>query len=74
MQRPLRGAKAAGGDTMTEVNRRTLLMAGLGLALGQTDAASSRPKVGDLFVRAGDTTNARLNTTGRRARSTSTMP
>ena len=45
---------------MTEVNRRTLLMAGLGLALGQTDAASSRPRVGDLFVRAGDTTRTPL--------------
>ena len=45
---------------MTEVNRRTLLMAGLGLALGQTDAASSRPRVGDLLVRAGDTTRTPL--------------
>ena len=39
---------------MTGVNRRTVLMAGLGLALGQSDAASSRPKAGDLLVKAGD--------------------
>ena len=36
------------------MNRRALLLAGLGLALGQSDAASSRPKAGDLFVRNGD--------------------
>ena len=43
--------------TLTEesdMNRRALLLAGLGLALGQSDAASSRPKAGDLFVRNGD--------------------
>lgn len=40
---------------MPLLHRRTLLLSGLGLALGQTDAASSRPKAGDLFVRAGDT-------------------
>jgi Rieske Fe-S protein len=39
---------------MTGLNRRTVLMAGLGLALGQSDAASSRPKAGDLLVKAGD--------------------
>jgi Rieske Fe-S protein len=39
---------------MLPLNRRTLLLAGLGLALGQTDAASSRPRAGDLLVRAGD--------------------
>ena len=36
------------------MNRRTVLLAGLGVALGQSDAASSRPKAGDLFVKAGD--------------------
>jgi len=36
------------------MKRRTLLLAGLGVALGQSDAASSRPKAGDLFVKAGD--------------------
>jgi hypothetical protein len=36
------------------MNRRVLLLAGLGLALGQSDGASSRPKAGDLFVRNGD--------------------
>jgi rieske iron-sulfur protein len=36
------------------MNRRTLLLAGLGLALGQSEAASSRPKAGDRFVRNGD--------------------
>ena len=39
---------------MTDVNRRALLLAGIGLALGQPGAASSRPQVGDLFVKAGD--------------------
>jgi Rieske Fe-S protein len=36
------------------MNRRTLLLAGLGVALGQSDAASSRPKAGDVFVKSGD--------------------
>ena len=36
------------------MKRRALLLAGVGLALGQTDAASSRPKAGDVFVKAGD--------------------
>jgi rieske iron-sulfur protein len=36
------------------MNRRVLLLAGLGLALGQTDGASSRPRPGDLLVKAGD--------------------
>ena len=45
---------------MTDVNRRALLLAGIGLALGQTDAASSRPKVGDLVVKAGDVTRTPL--------------
>jgi Rieske Fe-S protein len=36
------------------MNRRALLLAGLGLALGQTDAASSRPRPGDRFVKADD--------------------
>jgi Rieske Fe-S protein len=36
------------------MNRRTLLLAGLGVALGQSDAASSRPKTGDLLVKADD--------------------
>jgi len=40
---------------MPTLNRRSLLMSALGLALGQTDAASSRPKAGDLFARVGDT-------------------
>jgi rieske iron-sulfur protein len=42
------------------VNRRALLLAGFGLALGQSDAASSRPKIGDLFVKAGDASNTPL--------------
>lgn len=45
---------------MTDVNRRALLLAGLGLALGQSDARSSRPRVGDLFVKAGDAANTPL--------------
>jgi rieske iron-sulfur protein len=36
------------------MNRRALLLAGMGLALGQADAASSRPRVGDVLVKAGD--------------------
>ena len=36
------------------MNRRTLLMAGAGLVLGQPDASSSRPRAGDLLVNAGD--------------------
>jgi Rieske Fe-S protein len=39
---------------MTEIDRRALLMAGLGLALGQTDPASSRPRIGDVFVKPSD--------------------
>lgn len=42
------------------MNRRALLLAGFGLALGQADAASSRPKIGDLLVKAGDATKAPL--------------
>ena len=42
------------------MHRRTLLMSGLGLVLGQTDAASIRPKAGDLFVRTGDSTKTPL--------------
>src|SRR5215208_4906667 len=41
-------------------DRRTLLLAGVGLAFGQSDQASSRPKVGDLFVRSGDAGKAPL--------------
>ena len=33
------------------MNRRTLLMAGAGLVLGQADASSNRPRGGDFFVR-----------------------
>lgn len=36
------------------MDRRTLLLAGLGLAVGQTDAASARPEAGDVLVRNGD--------------------
>jgi Rieske Fe-S protein len=39
---------------LTDLRRRALLIAGAGLALGQTDPASSRPKPGDLLVKAGD--------------------
>ena len=39
---------------MTDLDRRALLLAGIGLALGQTDAASARPRIGDLLVKAGD--------------------
>lgn len=37
-----------------QLHRRSLLLAGLGLALGQTDAASSRPRTGDVLVKTGD--------------------
>ena len=36
------------------MNRRTLLMAGAGLVLGQADPSSSRPRRGDVFVKPGD--------------------
>jgi Rieske Fe-S protein len=36
------------------MNRRTLLLVGVGLAFAQSEAASSRPQPGDLFVKAGD--------------------
>ena len=36
------------------MNRRVLLLAGLGLALRQSDPASSRPNIGDLFVKPDD--------------------
>lgn len=36
------------------MERRALLLAGLGLALGQADPSSSRPKAGDFLVKAGD--------------------
>lgn len=36
------------------MDRRTLLLAGLGLAAGQTDAASARPAAGDLLIKNGD--------------------
>ena len=39
---------------MTKLDRRTLLLAGVGLAFAQSDLASSRPKAGDLLVKAGD--------------------
>ena len=42
------------------MKRRTVLLAGLGLALRQTDAASSRPRTGDVFVRNGDAGKAPL--------------
>ena len=45
---------------MTRLNRRALLLSGLGLAFGQPDAASSRPGAGDLFVKAGDPRNTAL--------------
>ena len=42
------------------MNRRTLLMAGAGLVLGQADASSSRPRGGDFFVRPGDVSKTPL--------------
>jgi Rieske Fe-S protein len=45
---------------MTDIDRRTVLLAGLGLALGQSDPASIRPKAGDLLVRPGDASRTPL--------------
>jgi rieske iron-sulfur protein len=45
---------------MTDLDRRALLLAGVGLALGQTDAASLRPRPGDLLVKAGDASRTPL--------------
>jgi Rieske Fe-S protein len=42
------------------MSRRVVMLSGLGLALWQSDAASSRPKAGDVFVRVGDTTKTPL--------------
>ena len=42
------------------MNRSALLLAGVGLALGQADAASSRPRIGDVLVKAGDATKTPL--------------
>jgi Rieske Fe-S protein len=39
---------------LTKFDRRALLLAGVGLAFGQSDQASSRPQTGDLLVKAGD--------------------
>jgi rieske iron-sulfur protein len=39
---------------LTNIDRRALLLAGLGLAFKQTDPSASRPKAGDLLVKAGD--------------------
>ena len=44
----------------SELDRRTLLLAGLGLALGQSDGASSRPRAGDWLVKAGDSAKTPL--------------
>lgn len=45
---------------MTRVSRRSAMMSGLGLVLWQSDAASSRPRAGDVFVKVGDTTKTPL--------------
>jgi Rieske Fe-S protein len=46
--------------TVTRVSRRSVMMGGLGLVLVQGDAASSRPRAGDVFVKAGDSTKTPL--------------
>jgi rieske iron-sulfur protein len=53
-------APSGDGGVVPLLNRRALLLSGIGLALGQTDAASSRPKAGDLFVKASDAGNTPL--------------
>jgi rieske iron-sulfur protein len=45
---------------MSRIDRRALLLAGIGLAIGQADAASTRPRAGDLFVKAGDSARTPL--------------
>jgi rieske iron-sulfur protein len=45
---------------LTDIDRRALLLAGVGLAFGQIDQASSRPKAGDLLVKAGDAAKTAL--------------
>src|ERR1041385_1933496 len=42
------------------IDRRALLLAGLGLAFEQIDQSASRPKAGDLLVKAGDATKKAL--------------
>src|SRR5262245_62117649 len=45
---------------VTRVSRRSVMISGLGLVLLQGDAASSRPKAGDVFVKVGDTARTPL--------------
>jgi Rieske Fe-S protein len=45
---------------VTQMSRRHAIMSGLALALGQNDGASSRPRAGDLLVKAGDATKTPL--------------
>lgn len=45
---------------MTQISRRHAIMSGLALALWQDDAASSRPKPGDVFVKVGDASKTPL--------------
>lgn len=45
---------------MTDLDRRTFVIAGIGMALGQSDPASRRPSAGDRFVKAGDASKAPL--------------
>jgi len=52
---------------MTDLDRRALLLAGLGLALGQSDAASSRPRPGDMLVKAADAAKTPLTPADIRA-------
>jgi rieske iron-sulfur protein len=45
---------------VTRVSRRSVMMSGVGLVLWQGDAASSRPRAGDVFVKVGDSTKTPL--------------
>ena len=58
---------------MTQIDRRALLMAGLGLALGQTDPVSSRPRIGDVFVKPGDSAKTPLTPDDMRAGAPQTL-
>lgn len=45
---------------MRQMSRRDAIVSGFALALWQNDGASSRPRAGDLFVKAGDGTKTPL--------------
>src|SRR5580765_7164307 len=58
---------------MTRIDRRALLKAGIGLALGQAEPALSRPRIGDVFVKPGDSAKTPLTPDDIRAGAPQTL-